>query len=53
MNKKELKNLIKVAKEVEREIKLWKDLRNYVIKRMVGKTETKELEKEINYKYLK
>lgn len=47
--KKEKQNLIKITKEIKKEIKLWKNLRDYVMKRMVGKTFTKDLEKEINY----
>ncbi len=38
-----------LIKKLEKELKLWTDLKKYVAKKMSGKTLTKDIEKQINY----
>lgn len=48
MKDKKKANLLKAHKEVRKEYLLWRELREYVKKKMVGKTNTEPLENEIS-----
>lgn len=37
-----------LLKKLEKEFKLWRGLKTYVLKRMKGKTPTKDIEKNVN-----
>ncbi len=38
----------RITEKVKKELKLWEDVKDYVIKKMQGKTLTKDLEEEIS-----
>jgi hypothetical protein len=48
MKDKKKASLLKAHKEVQKEYLLWRELRDYVKKKMAGKTNTEPLEKEIS-----
>jgi len=48
MQNKKKASLLKAHKEVRKEYLLWRGLREYVKKKMIGKTNTEPLENEIS-----